>query len=137
MIKNRFFSVVMLLLFTGIASSSELNIKEYCNYKESAGSLTINIPLIVKYSDGFTQKTQVNIECRYGTYCFGFRSGGEYFNSGVFESIKIKHMSKELIVLTSGYWDEFLFDIRSRNFRWTQGDPGLVTEKKCNIITND
>lgn len=136
MIKNIFSSVV-LLLFNVIASSSELNIKEYCNYHESAGSLTINIPLIIKYSDGFTQTRQIYIECYDGKYCFGFRSGGEHDNSGVFESIKIKHMSRELIVLTSGYWDEFLLDIRSRNFRWTQGYEMVVSEKKCDIITKD
>jgi len=129
-------SSLLLLFFLGVVNSTELKIKEYCNYKESAGSLTVNIPLNVKYSDGSTQITQVNLTCRYGRYCFGFYSGGEHFNSRVFESIKIKHMSKELILLTNDNWDEFLLDIRSRNFRWTQGNTGIVSEKKCHTIGN-
>lgn len=99
--------------------------------------MTVNIPLNVRYSDGFAQITQVNLTCRYGRDCFGFYSGGEHFNSRVFESLKIKHMTKELILLTNDKWDEFLIDIRTRNFRWTQGNSGIISEKKCNIITNN
>ena len=122
---------IFFLLMLNTSYAKEIAIREYCNYKQSAGSLTINLPLNVKYQDGFQQKTQLFISCMYGYKCSGFYSGGEPFNSRVFEELKVKHMGRDSVTLMDGMWDEFLLDIKNKNFRWTQGNSGIITEHKC------
>jgi hypothetical protein len=47
------------------------------------------------------------------------------------KELKVKHMGRDSVTLMDGKWDEFLLDIKNKNFRWTQGNSGIITEHKC------
>jgi hypothetical protein len=133
-------SIAFVLFSSFVLSSSfskDLVIKEYCTYKQSAKSMTVNLPLVVKYKDGFVQNTQLFISCSYGVYCSGFATGGERFNTHVFDKLKVKHMGRDSVTLVDRDFDEFLLDIKSKKFRWTQGNSGMTTEHICNVILSE
>jgi hypothetical protein len=138
-VKRKSFTAALLcLVISNVASSSEIVVKEYCTYKRSAKALTVNMPLVVNYGDGFKQNTQLFVSCfAAGTKCEGFYSAGEHFTSRVFRELKIKHMGVDSVVLINGDFDEFLLDVKSGNFRWRQVNTGRVSEGKCKKVLSE
>jgi hypothetical protein len=126
--------LVLLLSTNNIAIAKSIDIKEYCNYKQSANHITINIPITLRYKEETFEK-YLYISCSKGHYCSGFITNGEY--STLLEKIEVKHMGKDSVLLAIGI-NEFLFDIKNKNFRWTENTvSGGIGEYKCSKILSE
>lgn len=119
-----------------IAFAKSIDIKEYCNYKQSANHITVNIPITLRYKDEASEK-YLFISCSKGSYCSGFVTNGDSNGTMLLEKIEVKHMGKDSVLLAIGI-NEFLFDIKNKIFRWTENTVlGSVGEYKCLKITNE
>jgi hypothetical protein len=134
----KYLSIKLLLLSITInfAYAKGIDVKEYCNYKQSANHITINLPIILRYKDEEFQK-YIHISCSKGFYCSGFITNGEGYGTTIFEKIEIKHMGKDSVLLTQGI-NEFLLDTKNKIFRWTENTAsGGVAENKCSKILSE
>ena len=126
------------------ADAKSLEIEDYCNYKQSASHVTINVPIALKYKDGVSFAKYLFISCSKGRYCSGFITSGSVIGNGnggtwVLKELTVKHMGKDSVVLVSGI-NEFLLDVPSKLFRWTENSPtgtGGTAEYRCSKIFSE
>ena len=141
-----FITTFLSIVFLNVAHAKNLAIEDYCNYKQSASHITINLPITLKYKDGTSFAKYLFISCSKGRYCSGFITGGgasiRAANGGtwVLDELTIKHMGKDSVVLVSGI-NEFLLDVPSKLFRWTENSPisnsGGTAEYRCSKIFSE
>jgi hypothetical protein len=121
------------------AHATNLEIRNYCNFKQSAGHISVNLMANLVYPDGQRYKRYVFIECSDGRYCNGFISSGEMSGTRILDKLSIRHMATNTVLLSNNY-DEFLLDIKNTTFRWTENTPlskGGVAIHKCSKIHSE
>jgi hypothetical protein len=134
----KYLSIKLLLLSITInfAYAKGIDVKEFCNYKQSANHISVNLPITLRYKDEAYEK-YIFISCSKGSYCSGFITNGEGYGTIVLERIEVKHMGKDSVLLAIGI-NEFLLDIKNKNFRWTENTvSGGVAEYKCSKILSE
>jgi hypothetical protein len=136
--RMKYLSIKLLLLSITInfAYAKGIDVKEYCNYKQSANHISVNLPITLRYKDEAFEK-YIFISCSKGHYCSGFISSGAIVGTQIFEKIEVKHMGKDSVLLAIGI-NEFLLDIKNKIFRWTENTvSGGVAEYKCSKILSE
>ena len=138
-----FITTFLSIAFLNAVHAKNLEIEDYCNYKQSASHVTINLPITLKYKDGTSFAKYLFISCSKGSFCTGFISGGGASiraangSTWVLDALTVKHMGKDSVVLVSGI-NEFLLDVPSKLFRWTENSSvGGIAEYRCSKIFSE
>ena len=138
-----FIATYLSILFFCDADAKSLEIEDYCNYKQSASQITINLPINLKYKDGTSFAKYLFISCKKGSFCSGFIASGSGSiratdgSTWVLDKLTVKHMGKDAVVLVDGI-NEFLLDVPSKLFRWTENSSvGGIAEYRCSKIFSE